>query len=207
MEIKDRIKKLADAKGMSVAELQAAIGKSNAYFQNTARPSAKVLQAIKAKFPDVNTDWILTGNGSMLTSGRESERTEVNQIPLLPISAQGGRLTDFEEQVRDYDCEMIISPIRDAQLALSVTGDSMSPEYPSGCRVLVRKINERAFIEWGRTYVLDTVNGTVIKNIYPCKENDDRIICRSVNPNYTDFEVDKTDIRGWYRVLMEISLK
>lgn len=207
MEIKDRVKKLADAMGMSMAELQAAIGKSNAYFQNTARPSAKVMQEIKRKFPDVNTDWILTGSGSMFISGRESERTDANMIPLLPISAQGGYLTDFEAQVMDYDCELIISPIRDAQLAITVTGDSMSPEYPSGCRVLLRKINERAFIEWGKTYVLDTINGTVVKNIWPCKENEERIICRSVNPNYADFEVDKTDIRGWYRVLMEISLK
>lgn len=207
MEIKDRIRKLADAKGMSVAELQTAIGKSNAYFQNTARPSAKVMQVIKSKFPDVNTEWILTGTGPMFIGENASERVEVNQIPLLPISAQGGSLTDFEAQVMEYDCEKIISPIRDAQLAVPVTGDSMSPEYPSGCRVLVRKINERAFIEWGRTYVLDTVNGTVVKNIYPCKDDDDKIVCRSVNPNFSDFEIDKSDIRGWYRVLMEISLK
>ena len=40
--------------------------------------------------------------------------------------------------------------------------DSMSPEYPSGS---VIKKNEKAFIEWGKTYVLDTENGAVIKNI------------------------------------------
>ena len=207
MEIKDRIRKLADAKGMSLAELQAAIGKSNAYFQNTARPSAKVIAAIKEKFPDVNTEWILEGTGSMLVDGENGVRQDVHYVPLLPVTAQGGSLTEFEAQVKEYDCEKIISPIRDAELAVPVTGDSMSPEYASGCRVLVRKINERAFIEWGRTFVLDTINGIVIKNIYPCKESDDRIVCRSVNPNYQDFEIEKTDIRGWYRVLMEISLK
>ena len=207
MEIKDRIKKLADAMGMSIAEFQTAIGKSNAYFQNTARPSAKVMQVIKTKFPDVNTDWILTGSGSMFNGSHDGDHSDAKMVPLLPISAQGGYLTDFEAQVMDYDCELIISPIRDAQLAITVTGDSMSPEYPSGCRILLRKVNERAFIEWGRTYVLDTVNGTVVKNIFPSKESDDRIICRSVNPNFADFEVEKSDIRGWYRVLMEISLK
>lgn len=207
MEIKDRIRKLADAKGMSMAELQAAIGKSNAYFQNTARPSAKVIAAIKEKFPDVNTEWILEGVGTMLTNDANVSRADIHYVPLLPVTAQGGSLTEFEAQVKEYDCEKIISPIRDAVLAVPVTGDSMSPEYASGCRVLVRKINERAFIEWGRTFVLDTINGIVIKNIYPSKESDDRIVCRSVNPNYQDFEIEKTDIRGWYRVLMEISLK
>lgn len=207
MEIKDRIRKLADAKGMSLAELQTAIGKSNAYFQNTARPSAKVIAAIKEKFPDVNTEWILEGVGTMLIDDANFSRADVHYVPLLPVTAQGGSLTEFEAQVKEYDCEKIISPVRDAELAVPVTGDSMSPEYASGCRVLVRKINERAFIEWGRTFVLDTINGIVIKNIYPCKESDDRIVCRSVNPNYQDFEIEKTDIRGWYRVLMEISLK
>ena len=143
----------------------------------------------------------------MLIDDANFSRADVHYVPLLPVTAQGGSLTEFEAQVKEYDCEKIISPVRDAELAVPVTGDSMSPEYASGCRVLVRKINERAFIEWGRTFVLDTINGIVIKNIYPCKESDDRIVCRSVNPNYQDFEIEKTDIRGWYRVLMEISLK
>ena len=207
MDIKDRIRKLADAKGLTIAELQRVIGKSPAYFQNTERPSPKVIAAIKEKFPDVNTEWILEGTGLMFLEDANASRSEAHYVPLLPVTAQGGSLTDFEAQIHEYDCEKIISPIRDAELAIPVTGDSMSPEYASGCRVLVRKINERAFIEWGRTFVLDTINGIVIKNIYPCKDNDDKVICRSVNPNYMDFEIDKTDIRGWYRVLMEISLK
>ena len=83
----------------------------------------------------------------------------------------------------------------------------MSPEYPSGSKVLLRKINEAAFIEWGRTYVLDTVNGAVIKNIFPSQTDADKIVCRSINQNYPDFEIAKTDVRGWYRVLMTLALK
>ena len=114
----------------------------------------------------------------MLIDDVNVSRADVHYVPLLPVTAQGGSLTEFEAQVKEYDCEKIISPIRDAELAVPVTGDSMSPEYASGCRVLVRN-----------------------------KESEDRIVCRSVNPNYQDFEIEKTDIRGWYRVLMEISLK
>ena len=33
---------------------------------------------------------------------------------------------------------------------LPVSGNSMAPEYPEGSRVVVRRINERAFIEWGK---------------------------------------------------------
>lgn len=34
----------------------------------------------------------------------------------------------------------------------------MAPEYPSGSRILIKRIDEKAFIEWGRVYVLDTMN-------------------------------------------------
>jgi phage repressor protein C with HTH and peptisase S24 domain len=100
----------------------------------------------------------------------------------------------------------MISPINGTDFAIPVTGDSMSPEYPSGSKVLVAKINDKAFIDWGRTYVLDTCNGTVIKKVYP-SENDGYIKCVSVNPNFPTFEINVNDIYGWYRVLMSLSLK
>ena len=102
---------------------------------------------------------------------------------------------------------MMLSPIENVSLAIPVTGDSMSPEFPSGSKVLVQKVNEKAFIEWGCTYVLDTVNGAVIKNVFPAKDDDTKVICRSVNPNFSDFIVDTSDIRGWYRVRCCITIK
>ena len=89
---------------------------------------------------------------------------------------------------------------------MSVAGDSMSPEYPSGSQILIKKINERAFIDWGKVYVLDTCNGTVIKKLFP-SETTGRVECRSINPTYPPFEVSLQDVYGVYRVLMCMSLK
>jgi Predicted transcriptional regulator len=86
---------------------------------------------------------------------------------LLPIAAIGGHLNDFTVGVKGSDCERIVSPIKGADFAITVTGDSMAPEYPSGSQVLIKKVNERAFLSWGNVFVLDTVNGTVIKKIFP----------------------------------------
>lgn len=131
---------------------------------------------------------------------------DIYTIPLLPVSAQGGSLNDFVVSVKDSDCEKIISPIKGADYAISVAGDSMAPEYPSGSQILIKRINERAFIDWGRVYVLDTCNGTVIKKLFP-SENADKVICKSINPDYPSFEVSMTDIYGVYRVLMCMSMK
>ncbi|MDR0660069.1 MAG: hypothetical protein LBG19_04550 [Prevotellaceae bacterium] len=46
-------------------------------------------------------------------------------VPLLPISAQGGSLNDFIVSVKDRDCERIVSPIKGADFAMTVAGDSM----------------------------------------------------------------------------------
>ena len=70
-----------------------------------------------------------------------------------------------------------------AEFAITVTGDSMSPEYPSGTQVLIKRINEKAFIDWGRVYMLDTCNGIVIKKIMPTSD-EKRIKCVSINPEY-----------------------
>ncbi|SEA24790.1 hypothetical protein SAMN04487851_1041, partial [Prevotella sp. tc2-28] len=67
--------------------------------------------------------------------------------------------------------------------------------------------NDKAFIDWGHTFVLDTVNGIIIKNVFPCTIDEKQVVCHSINPNYPDFNVFKVDIRGWYKVLAVIALK
>lgn len=198
----ERLDKAADSIGMSVMRLQTELGYSNSYFRNMGRINYDASLRLKKKFPQLNVEWINTGEGEMSTE----TAVEVESVPLLPISAHGGKLSDFEDSVAGYECERVISPVKGATLAVPVTGDSMSPEYPSGSKVFIKKIDDSAFIDWGRTYVLDTVNGIVIKNLYPCADND-KVLCRSINANYPDFEIAKESIRAMYRVLMMMTLK
>lgn len=134
------------------------------------------------------------------------EEFEQETVPVLPTDARAGTLADFAESVEAYNCERMVSPIRGADFAMQVTGDSMSPEYPSGAMILCKKIDERAFIEWGKVFVLDTVNGAVIKTVRKT-ENDNEIECVSSNPAYQPFRIGTEYINGWYRVLMVLSLK
>lgn len=146
----------------------------------------------------------ITDVGDRVTALEDSN--DIYTIPLLPLSAQGGTLNDFVVSVKDSDCEKIISPIKGADYAMSVSGDSMAPEYPSGSQILIKRINEKAFIDWGRVYVLDTCNGTVIKRLFP-SEKTNVVVCKSINPEYPPFEVSFEDVYGVYRVLMCMSVK
>lgn len=208
----ERFDKYMEAKGLNdnkvTNELSLSVGLLGKSRKENRDLSDKVIEQILNFYTDLNKVWLLTGEGEMLQSGADStETTDVaNKIPLLPVSAQGGSLNDFVVSVKESDCERIISPIKDAEYAMSVSGDSMSPEYPSGSQILIKRINEKAFIDWGRTYVLDTCNGTVIKRLFPT-ESKDRVICKSINPEYPPFEVCLADVYGIYRVLMCMSLK
>lgn len=165
-------------------------------------------------FEEVSSHWLLTGEGEMLrgneaegvvVAGRKSE-DEVSLVPLLPIAAQGGSLNDFVVSVKENDCERVVSPIRGVDFAMPVAGDSMAPEYPAGSQIFIKKINERAFIDWGKVYVLDTCNGSVIKRVFP-SDNAEKVKCVSINPEYPPFEVSYEDIYGMYRVLLCMSVK
>lgn len=128
-------------------------------------------------------------------------------VPLMPISAKGGTLDEFSRSIMENDCEKVLSPIKGADFAITVCGDSMSPDYPSGCHILIKKIEERAFIDWGKVFVLDTVNGTIIKKLMPVSDDPSKIRCISINPEYPPYEISLEYVRGIYRVLMCMSLK
>lgn len=161
-------------------------------------------------FPELNTICLPDSEAEILKTPANSNTiaTLLCEVPLLPISAQGGSLNDFVVSVKDSDCEKVISPIKGAEYAMPVAGDSMSPEYPSGSQILIKRINERAFIDWGKVYVLDTCNGTVIKKLMPPTSDDKNLVrCVSINQDYPPFEVNLCDVYGVYKVLLCMSIK
>ena len=185
---------------------------------NTRRSTVNKIYNV---YPQLDIDWLLTGKGSMLNDSKaeleQPNTANENVIDtlsdyetwLLPQTAHGGSLTNIPaDSVLFQNCEKIVSPIKDVDFAIGIHGDSMAPEYPSGSRVLIKKINPDAFIDWGKAYVLDTCNGVILKEVLKC-EREGFITCHSVNPDpkYADFDVSLNEIYGIYRVLMCLSAK
>ena len=210
----ERFKSVCRKRGTTVAAMQIKLGKANAYFRNMGFISESIAEEVKQYIPDINIEYVNNGIGEQFIEGIPSKMIEkedkiapkVKQVPLLSTAAHGGSLIGFDEGDH-IQCEMIMSPVTNADIALTVAGDSMSPEYPNGCRVFIRRINEAAFLDWGCTYVLDTINGIVIKNIFPKDGDESKVVCRSINPNYPDFTISKVDVRGWYKVVLQMSMK
>ena len=236
--VKERLAEFLKYKGTSQRKFEISVGLSNGYVNNIRQSiQPEKIKNIAQVYPDLNTGWLLTGEGEMLKTQGETirgvmlgvvndkseiideakkniqelrEQANINTVPLLPISAQAGTLNDFIVSIKNIDVERIISPIKSADYAITVTGDSMAPEYSNGSQILIKKINENSFIEWGKVYVLDTTNGVVLKIINQCKEQPDCLLCTSINADqdrYAPFNVPKYDILGMYRVMMCMSMK
>lgn len=212
--IGEALRKYFDNQGIAQIEIADKLGVSKAYVNALFTGSSKFGKKSAEKWSEVfgfSKSFLLTGEGSMFVDAPVIEETHANEltlVPLLPISAKGGSLNDFVSSVNLQDCEKIISPIKGADIAITISGDSMADEYPSGSIVLAKRINERAFIDWGKVYVLDTCNGAVVKTLTP-SQKEDCVRCVSINPNpiYAPFEVALNDIYGVYRVLLCMSMK
>lgn len=211
-DVGSKLKEYFENKGITQSEIAEKLGVSKAYvnalFTGKRAFGKKQAEAWVNLF-GLSASWLLTGEGDMLTGEQtmqSSTESDIHLIPLLPVSAQGGSLNDFVVSIKESSCEKIISPIKGADYAMSVSGESMAPEYPSGSQILIKRIDEKAFIDWGRVYVLDTCNGTVIKRLFP-SETADKVLCKSINPEFPPFEVSLSDVYAVYRVLMCMALK
>ena len=165
---------------------------------------ARISKIAKA-FPSLDEEYLRKVDYSRMFKDTPIS-SDFKTILVLPYGARGGSIADFADSVQAYECERLISPIKGADYAMEVTGDSMSPEYPSGSRVIIKKVNEEIFVEWGKVYVLDTDNGALIKQVR--KTQDPGVVeCVSLNPAYQPFTLNCDHIHGWYRVMMVMSLK
>ena len=220
-ETKERLLQFLRYKKLGQQKFEISIGMSNGWANKVGDSIREnTLQKIKEVYPELNIAWLKSGVGEMLITGdsegtletpgdsETSEEITAKLIPLLPIAAQGGSLNDFVVSVKESDCEKVVSPIRGADFAMPISGDSMAPEYPNGSQIFIKRINEKAFIEWGKIYVLDTCNGVVVKVLVP-SQKDGYVRCVSINtdPIFAPFEVAWEDIHGVYRVLLCMSVK
>lgn len=158
-----------------------------------------------------NNSTITIGSNNQFYESKESkedikDKREENLIPLFPIDAAAGFLGGDAEQVMPYQCEMVSCPVSGATCAIRVSGDSMTPRFPSGSIVYLRKVN--TFIEYGRVYVLDTTDGAVLKEIHH-NEDEDFLTCVSLNenPKFHPYVIPKNCINGTYKVLGTLILE
>ncbi len=119
---------------------------------------------------------------------------DIETRPHIPYTAAGGVLTEVLDGISESNCERRpkINVLPDYDFTITVKGDSMEPKYEGGDDVACKRIDKTSFIQWGKTHVLNTSQGIIIKRIY---DDGDRIKCVSYNTEaYPAFSIDKREI-------------
>lgn len=217
-QIKQKILLYLTKKGITPYEFYKVSGVTRGILTQNNGINEDNLARFLAYAADVNPTWLLTGEGEMLKTNRISQHNSVEQVPVveykdsefpevsqisdlrniptrprIPLDAAAGSLSVALQSVAESDCEQmpVIPTLPKYDFTIVARGDSMTPEILSGDELACRFINEKGFIQWGRTHVLDTAQGVVVKRIF---DANDSIVCRSSNPNYPDFPVSKAEI-------------
>ena len=177
--------------------------------------SSMNIEKILLAYPELSADWLLTGVGEMIKKDSNDVQAQLEQpvedytktvqqvpegslegIPLIPLSAMAGAFSG-ESFVMEYECERYVIPaFKGADFLIQIKGDSMQPTYYSGDLVACQRmpLND-IFFQWNKAYVLDTIQGPLIKRIMPGSDAD-HILIVSDNNSYPPFELHKDQFNG-----------
>ncbi|SKB63371.1 Phage repressor protein C, contains Cro/C1-type HTH and peptisase s24 domains [Soonwooa buanensis] len=218
--IKERIIQLIENKKLPKEEFYIKIGMTSASFRGKAKETplnSTAIENILSLIPDVNPNWLITGQGEMLKKDqavivKESKANYGNlkPIPLVSVTAVGGfGNNSFAIEERDVKDYYIIPKFKHKKVdfMIEVEGSSMYPKYNSGDVVACTVINENSFIQWNKTHVIATKEqGIIIKRIKK-GSIEDKLCMISDNKDYDAFEVPKEDITGIALVVGVIRLE
>ncbi|MDI6049574.1 S24 family peptidase [Flavobacterium sp. XS2P24] len=162
--------------------------------------------------------WIISGEGNILGNidnpkqvYKDEKQNEIDYfkekgIPLIPVDAMAGYGAG-DVQVMEYEAERFIVPtFKGSDYLISVRGSSMYPKYNSGDIVACKHLPLDTFFQWNKVYVLDTIQGVIIKRV--CKAiKEEYVTIVSDNKSYDPFELHRSDIRSIAIVIGVIRLE
>jgi phage repressor protein C with HTH and peptisase S24 domain len=200
--VNQRLKAFLKAKKITVNALSKKLDMPqvtvNNYILGKRKVSFELMERMAAKYPDLSTAWLLTGEGPMFND-KDSDSSSIITRPRLPVTAAAGSLSEYIGGIYMEQCEQlpIVLTFPPYDFTMIVKGDSMEPKYEGGDEIACKKVEK--IIEWGKTYVVDTNDGAFLKRVYD--EDEQNIRCVSYNSEYHDFIVPKCEVNGIYRVV------
>ncbi|WP_426485529.1 S24 family peptidase [Flavobacterium sp. 2] len=162
----ERVREYLDYKGITKYKFCNDLGFSNKFLDNSSNMGTDKACKILHYYPDLNSEWLLTGNGPMIKEENTSivimnnDRKTADslhatqEIPLYDLEAVAG----LRELFSSGEPQRILDTIKIPNLpkcdgAISVTGDSMYPLLKSG-DIILYKETEFENIFFGEMYLL-----------------------------------------------------
>jgi phage repressor protein C with HTH and peptisase S24 domain len=138
--------------------------------------SNKLADKIIGQFPQYRKEWLVFGTGEKYDDSRpylEKRRTiklentkKEKAVPLIDAVATGSDTENDMSPISHASDTIVVGDLlQDSQAAMRIYGNSMLPNYPSGCVVGLIQC-DKTFIEPGEVYVLETDDRRVLKRLF-----------------------------------------
>ena len=195
----DRFDEYMKYKHLTDNKVSVLIGLSNGVIGKSRKErrdlSDRVVEQIEKFFPDLNPDWLKYGEGDMLLITKK-------KIPLYDDPTIGGvneMAANVDDSARPTEWIDAGDWFPTATSAIHHYGESMV-EYPSGCILALKRVNDPTLLINGENYVIETDEFRVTKQI---QDDGDFITAYSTNrETYPDgrlihapFQIPKDRIR------------
>lgn len=221
--VRGRVYRFIERKELSVRDFERSIGASNGYVSSIRRSiGAERLSDILATYPDLNRDWLLYGEGSMLLSDNPMitavpiDAPEVVYLPVVPHSARAGTLGEYEQLFADdYSRRQPVIVTRQMHgryICFQIEGDSMEPTLRHGDVVMARHIDRDLYKDsklhlrsWSVWIIVTRTDGILIKEIADHDVKGGVLTLHSLNPLYEDLTVRLSDVIDIYNVIEIVS--
>lgn len=169
------------------------------------------IELIFAKCDDISPEWLLTGKGEMLKGQTSEPAKGKNLIPFYEdVSTIGGHNSISAAVDGHMPANELIDAgdwFNDATAAIRHYGDSMV-EYPSGCILALKLVQDKSQIILGANYCIETDEFRVTKRLQTCNDESVFMAYSSNTETYPDgtpihqpFAIPKASIRRLYLVL------
>lgn len=228
MELSTRINAIIQYSGKTLPQFAKTIGTQTpqAIRDLTSGKTKTLTKKMQAKIlsymPELNPMWLLTGEGEMIKNSEVVTNSEVGEkpkkdsennerlIPFYDVETTGG----YSGHVSSSEEGVLSGYIHPGgwfdgreTAAIRHVGDSMT-EYPNGCVLAVREVNEKHLLVPGRNYVIETREYRVTKRVQHGTRENTIMLYSSNSDKYEDgrlihepFEIDLEDVLHIYSVL------
>ena len=116
MPVKERLKEFIKYKDLSIRQFTKEIGVSESYVSNMrASIHPEKIKSIANKYPELNTEWLLTGEGSML----KEDLNQNYQKNIVEVSAEAWDIIKKQAESlasKDRQVEELISLLKKANV-------------------------------------------------------------------------------------------
>lgn len=206
MDLKSRLIEFIEYKGLSVQSFEIQCNLSNGAVSKMGNNTRRsTIDKISKSYPELNTSWLLTGEGDMLLNNSDlmPQKSFTVGVPYYNVDFIGGFDLVLNDQTTTPEYLIDFKKYNEATCWCNVTGHSMEPEITHGDIIALKKIEDKSFLPLGEVYAIVTTNGMrTIKRLGPSSDPKCyTLVPTNKSPEYGIQELPKNMIEHIFQVL------